>query len=79
MDKIIEIISGFLPSSGVGEGDIYSAAIKYSWLIALLIVVGGGIFIISRVGEAVNGILSSAPAKLVGFIVVVGIAILFFK
>lgn len=82
MDAFIEMIKGFFGIVGgmlPSEGEAVSGVMKYSWAIALLIVVGGGIFLIHRVGEAVNGILSSVPAKLVGAIVVVGVAILIFK
>lgn len=82
MDAFIEMIKGFFGTAGgmlPSEGEAISTVNKFSWAIALLIVVGGGMFLIKRVGEAVNGILSSVPAKLVGAIVVIGFAILIFK
>lgn len=82
MDAFIDLIKNLFGTAGgmlPSEGEAVSGVMKYSWAIALLIVVGGGMFLIKRVGEAVNGILSSVPAKLVGAVVVIGVAILIFK
>lgn len=82
MDAFIDLIKNLFGTAGgmiPSEGEAISTVNKFSWAIALLIVIGGGMFLIKRVGEAVNGILSSVPAKLVGAVVVVGVAILIFK